>query len=171
MFTMTEAQRDEQFWRKVKRSSRCWEWMGPRTQLGYGLSRIDGKCVTAARRAWHLVNGPIADGLQVCHHCDNPPCVRPDHLFLGTAKDNMADRLRKGRRSVPQRMSAPKRRQIGVFGETHGRSKLSAIDVQEIRRWYATGQPSMSQLARIYEVNISSICRIIRGRLWGHLAA
>ena len=91
---------EERFWAKVKRADDlfgCWEWMGCRMPHGHGQMTIDDKRVLVHRFAWILHNGPIPDGLHVCHHCDNGWCVRPEHLFLGTHQDNMADRDRKGR--------------------------------------------------------------------------
>jgi hypothetical protein len=90
----------ERFWLKVRKGEGCWEWQGARLPHGYGhLSVPDRGHVNAHRIAWELTNGEIPDGLWVLHHCDNPPCVRPDHLFLGTAQDNVDDSIRKGRRS------------------------------------------------------------------------
>lgn len=75
----------------------CWEWQGPLYHDGRGQVQINGRRLIASRAAWEMVNGPIPPGMFACHHCDNPPCVRPDHLFLGTPKDNTEDMLRKGR--------------------------------------------------------------------------
>jgi hypothetical protein len=92
----------DRFWAKVLRSDGCWLWSACVDEHGYGSfvrlqedgsHRLEG----AHRVAWELTHGPIPDGLRVCHHCDTPPCVRPDHLFLGTQADNMADMQRKGR--------------------------------------------------------------------------
>lgn len=88
------------FWRRVDRAGgpdACWLWLGPKTPRGYGATSRLNKSVRAHRLSWELTNGPIPDGLIVCHRCDNPSCVRPSHLFLGTHADNMQDCSAKGR--------------------------------------------------------------------------
>lgn len=84
----------------------CWEWTGHCNDGGYGRVTRQTEDRLAHRYAWELENGPIPDGMFVCHHCDNPPCVRPDHLFLGTHTDNMRDAQRKGRRPTAEREAA-----------------------------------------------------------------
>jgi hypothetical protein len=85
------------FWPKVAKSDGCWEWMGSRKETGYGLFTLDSRTSSAHRFSYSLAFGSIPAGMEVCHHCDNPPCVRPDHMFLGTHSDNMRDRFAKGR--------------------------------------------------------------------------
>jgi hypothetical protein len=87
----------ERFWARVRKGPECWEFAGP-TRKGYGQLGVgSGRHISAHRISWELANGPIPDGMQVLHTCDNPPCVNPAHLFLGTHQDNMDDMVAKGR--------------------------------------------------------------------------
>jgi len=86
------------FWRFVNKTDECWLWQGAKVgQGGYGNFGVDKKHHLAHRVSYELANGPIPDGMWVLHRCDNPPCVNPDHLFLGTRSDNMKDAHQKGR--------------------------------------------------------------------------
>jgi HNH endonuclease len=86
----------------------CWEWSGARDRYGYGKLRRDTVYWKAHRLAWTLEHGPIPDGMYVCHHCDNPPCVNPAHLFLGTSRDNQLDRVAKGRHNQTAKTHCPR---------------------------------------------------------------
>ncbi|WP_374759851.1 HNH endonuclease signature motif containing protein [Iodobacter sp.] len=130
----------------------CWEWTGAKT-FGYGLiGSRDGVLLRAHRVAYELAYGPIPTGLFVCHHCDNPGCVRPSHLFLGTPADNMADKVIKGRL-------------VHMYGERNGRAKLSAADVILIR----ASDDSYPCIARRFGVTPSAVGLIKRRKLWKHL--
>lgn len=85
------------FWSRVEKTPTCWLWLGSRDQRGYGTMRFQGRNQRAHRIAYQLAVGPIPEGLLACHHCDNPSCVRPDHIFIGTMADNIRDCVNKGR--------------------------------------------------------------------------
>jgi hypothetical protein len=143
------------FWRHVTKTDGCWLWTGARRPTGYGaFNGPGGITVRAHRYAYELAYGAIADDAIVCHTCDNPPCVRPDHLFLGTVQDNVADRQAKGR--------SPK-------GEQHGIARLSAEDVTSIRTLYASGRYLQRELAEMYATTQGRISIIVRGKQWRHL--
>jgi len=92
----------DMFWDQVRGSGDCWVWTGHRTPNGYG--QVTGYSFTetyAHRLSWTMANGPIPGGMWVLHHCDNPPCINPDHLYIGTAADNAQDRERRGRGNHP----------------------------------------------------------------------
>lgn len=115
----------------------------------------------AHRYSWELHYSPIPRGMLVCHQCDNPPCVRPDHLFLGTPKDNTADMIAKGRHS--KGYSAP-----GLFGEKNHLARLTAIDVLNIRSQFRNGA-SQSQLAQEFSVGITTVHNIVHRYTWRHI--
>lgn len=132
----------------------CWEAVGTRLGTGYIQLSSGGRRDLAHRMAWAEANGPIPPGMLVCHRCDNPPCCRPDHLFLGTPADNMADMVAKGRG----------RAQFGR-GEEHPSAKLNADLVREIRGRLANGETQQS-IADAYGVTLTAISAIALGRNW-----
>jgi hypothetical protein len=97
---------EERFWLRVDKSGECWIWTGPRHVRGYGHVRYNGKASRAHRVAWAIANGPVPKGMAVCHRCDNPPCVRPEHLWVGTQAENLADMRAKGRMANRPKVAA-----------------------------------------------------------------
>jgi hypothetical protein len=146
------------FWRHVEPepNSGCWLWTASLGSTGYGQAfngwpKSHGRRVTGAHRvAWELTHGEIPAGLGVLHRCDVPLCVNPQHLFLGTSADNLRD------------MRAKKR---DARGEKHGRVKLTAAAVADIRRSAASGS-TYDALAEQYEVVHNTISQICRGLTW-----
>ena len=149
------------FWEKVRpcvqSGDECWEWDGATAGDGYGSFWVDGRTVPAHRFAWELEHGAIPDGLFVCHHCDNPRCVRHHHLFLGTFQDNMDDMNAKGRNNGG-----------GPLGEANGFAKLTAAQIPEIRRRYAAGE-SGPDLAREFGISQGTISLVALRKRWGHV--
>lgn len=97
----------DRFWSKVEKSDGCWTWMAALHESGYGIIGLGGRGAgvdRAHRVSWRMHFGEIPKGMFVCHRCDNPKCVRPEHLFLGTAKDNSDDKWKKGRATPPPRL-------------------------------------------------------------------
>ncbi len=158
------------FWGRVDKSGECWIWTGPCQGKGYGQAPVPGgRSKRAHRVAWELVHGPIPDGISVLHHCDNPPCVRPKHLFLGTAADNNADMMAKGRQRpgithAGNRGWSTRNRQR-VIGAGNPAAKLAPEQVETIRARRLSGEP-LSRLAVEFGVSETTISRIALGRSW-----
>lgn len=132
----------------VVADSGCWEFTGHRDENGYGRIQFDGRSAHAHRVAWILRYDVPAPGLHVLHHCDNPPCCNPRHLYVGTNDDNVADRVRRGRSA----------RQLG---ERHGRAKLSDQDVADLRA-LADGGVHYVELAQRFGISPSHASQIAR---------
>jgi hypothetical protein len=145
---------EQRFWARVVKTEGCWTWTGkPRITFGYGELYVGNGKASAHRYSWLLHNGPIPPGLHVLHRCDNPRCVNPTHLFLGTPADNSADMVSKDRQAR---------------GERSGNAKLTADQAREIWRRRSTGEPLRS-IAADYGVSPDLVCKIARGKLWKHL--
>lgn len=152
---------EERFWAKVEPTDDgCWLWTGSRFPAGYGRLRSLAERY-AHRCAWMIFNGPIPDGLHVLHHCDNPPCVRPDHLWLGTPLDNMRDRDAKGR----GRHDGPIK---PLRGSENGNARLNETSVLEIIRLAEAGVKH-TEIARSFGVHPTTVDLIAAGRRWAHL--
>jgi len=143
---------NERFWKYVEKNDGCWNWIGDLDKKGYGRINSggnNGKILFAHRASWMIHFGE--PDKHVCHHCDNPRCVRPDHLFLGTDKDNMADMSRKGRGPGPH-----------FLGEDHPMAKLTNRQVEEIKealKSYKKGDRTIRTLAKKYGVHYQTIWR------------
>ena len=147
---------EDRFWSKVRKSENCWEWTACVNQQGYG--QFNGKprwstCMLAHRVAWCITNGPIPEGIHILHRCDNPLCVRPDHLFLGDQADNMRDMAAKGR----HRGMTGKRHPYDYRGQ-----KLTREKAEQIRE--AKGKHAA--IARKFGVSPSMVSRIKHGICW-----
>ena len=140
---------DNQFWQMVDTTGDCWLWMGAVKPNGYGIVKrraIRPSPIGAHVHAWTLTNGPVPDGHLVLHHCDNRRCVRPDHLHVGTMRDNARDRAERN-------TSHPNAR------------RLTADQCAEIRRRWAAGARQVD-LAAEYTVSQVTVSRIVRGDHW-----
>lgn len=148
----------ERFWDKVDTSGDCWLWTANRLRgrdgtKRYGLiggSRRGGGTFYAHRVSWEIHNGPIPEGANVCHHCDSPACVKPDHLFLGSQKQNVQDMDRKGRRGS-----------VGPQAGTTG--KLSKKEVLSLMDMYSQGY-KQDQLAKVFGVSRATVSNYLTGR-------
>ncbi len=149
----------DSFWARVHKTDKCWVWTAYRKPLGYGYlhlprNRGTGMSVLASRVSWLLANGPIPEVTpHVLHSCDNPPCVRPDHLFLGTDSLNHRDMLNKGRESRGEMRNI----------------KLTELDALEIRRLYATRTFLQRELATRFGVSRAMVAHVVHRREWTHI--
>lgn len=152
---------EQRFWARVTKTDSCWNFAVTKG-LKYGQIWFDGRFVLAHRLSYELYVGPIQEGLLVCHRCDNPTCVRPNHLFLGTYQDNRDDCMRKDRYARGTGMHA---RRNTARGERAGNSKLTAEQVARARDLISNGD-SNKDVARALGVHRSTIERIANGSTW-----
>jgi hypothetical protein len=143
-------------------NSGCFLWLGfvneAKPNYPQAMAVHNGRPIPAARRSWLLHHGPIGDGLCVCHTCDNPMCVNPDHLFLGTRRDNTQDMIRKGRQRAPG--DTPR-------GEAHPRAKLNEDLVRKIR---ALAGRSAPQIAEDLGISVHNVRNVLRRTVWEHVS-
>jgi hypothetical protein len=144
------------FWSKVSQQGfdKCWPWTGSKNEHGYGGVRINDSMYKAPRIAWYLTYKRDPAPYEILHKCDNPACVNPHHLFLGTHKHNGEDMKLKGR---------------STFGEKDAMAKLTATQVLEIRAKYIPNVVSLSMLAREYGMSVRGIHCIVRRERWTHI--
>lgn len=146
----------DRFWPKVQKTDGCWIWTAAVDHHGYGNigagRRSEGK-IKAHRAAWLLAGGEDPGDRDLCHRCDNPRCVRPDHLFIGSRLDNMRDCVAKGRASR---------------GSRNGHARLSEAAITEARRLLSQGV-SRKELAAKFGVSHSGMCYALRGDTWKHM--
>lgn len=146
---------EKRFWVKADKSGDCWEWTGTKMKSGYGRLAV-ARCVMhlAHRVAWELANRrAVPENLRVLHECDNPSCVNPDHLFVGTAKDNTQDMLRKMRHA---------------HGERHGQATLTAEIVLEARRLFVDGM-TVAAIGRKLGLRHGTVSKVVHRQRWVHI--
>ena len=141
------------FMAKVEKTDDCWNWTASKDRKGYGQIMVDYVPMGAHRASWLLHRGDLPPGMMVCHDCDNPGCVNPEHLFLGTAAANSADMVRKGR---------------STRGIKSANAKLNPDKVREIRRMCRAGM-SQYEAGRVMGVSRSAIAHIMQGSRWSHV--
>ncbi len=147
----------ERFWMKVNKDGpapahrpdlgSCWEWQGYRTANGYGRFGVNHAPDYAHRVMWGMAHGPVPNDVQVLHHCDNRACVRPSHLFLGTAQDNVSDMVAKGRNYKG--------------GASNPHTLIPASVVRSLRELHATGTYSYAALGRMFNISATHVRRIV----------
>lgn len=167
----------ERFWSYVDQEpGGCWRWTRSIMSTGYGQFTAKRKNYAVHRLSYMLAHGDIPHGLLVCHHCDNKACVRPDHLFLGTCKDNIRDAVRKGRTfkaigDLSGMRTHPERHPTRLYpdrmcGENAHRAKLTWDQVNQIRSTWEARKPKLTDLAKEYNVSPTTIGKIVHNETW-----
>lgn len=190
----------ERFFAKIGRGKTeddCWTWNAATTEFGYGLMNAQGRQQRAHRISYKIHVGDIPEGLQICHHCDNPPCTNPKHLFMGTQDDNMKDASRKGRSAFGDRNGARKYIERMPRGDLHysktdphlvnrgdnhyskraapgkmireGCCKIGEKEVVEIRRICANKEMTQRAVGKLFNISEASVSMIVHRITWGHI--
>lgn len=153
---MENSERVIRFWSRVsKQKSGCWVWIGATNGPGYGKFYDGTKVEMAHRFSFILAHGSIDPGQFICHRCDNPPCVNPEHLFVGSQSDNLRDAYSKGRMAICKLNASGRGNQI----------KLTIYDVREIRLRHRRGETQTS-IAEDFEINQTMVSAIVRNKSW-----
>ena len=147
----------KRFWEKVDKSGDCWVWTGRLRPDGYARVGYKGGRCLVHRLSWILHYGEIQDGMDVLHTCDNPPCVNPNHLFLGTHLENMQDRDSKGRGKIPR-----------ISGSRHWNSSLHEGDVRVIRDLHANGC-MQKHICEFLGIASGVVSEIVNRKAWKHV--
>jgi hypothetical protein len=153
----------DRFWLKVEKTSHCWEWTGYLNPRGYGNFNCSAgrpsKTILSHRFSWIVTNGPIPIGLGVLHRCDNPKCVNPSHLFLGTQKDNSLDMVQKGRHPLNKMGYLPTGKDHHHYQKGH---KITREQAYQIRAM----QAPQKEIAALFGVDQSLVSMIRAGKIW-----
>lgn len=147
-YAVKKITKEEFFWLNIKKTDTCWIWEGNKNKDGYGRINFNSKHQLAHRYAYELLVGCIPENKLICHHCDNPPCCNPEHLFLGTDRQNTDDKLLKKRHKNGQ--------------------KLSITSVKEIKKLLNNGL-TQKKIGEIYGVTRSAISNIAYGQSWSNI--
>lgn len=155
---------DVRYWPRIKETPNgCHEWQGAKSNFGYGRVVYDGEVVSTHRLAYQLAYGPVPEGLFILHQCDNPPCCRPDHLFLGTGYDNVQDMKKKGRMRHGVAPIEMRR------GEMSSKAKLTNAKVVEMRKRYAIGGITLKEISSEFGISQATASLAINRKTWGHV--
>lgn len=158
--------RVQRFWSKVNKTDSCWLWTGERTKFGHGRFLYNSVRVNAHRFAYETFVGPIPDGLLVCHKCDVPNCVNPDHLFVGTQKDNIQDCVKKGRWT--QAKLKAQHPEWCARGEQAGNSTLKTEQALTALSMLRCGM-TLKVVGEIFGITQATASQIRGGKTWRHI--
>ena len=181
-YVRNRKQAETDFWAKVQKSDGCWIWKGSCIDCGYGVFGWKNKSLRAHRLAYYFKYGAIPRSKLVLHKCDNPPCVRPTHLWLGSCRDNILDAIGKGRWNPPRgrrwerthlkflargdRHGSRVHPESVPRGERHWNAKLTLSIIRKIRSLYKTGRHSHRTLAIEFGISVSHVGKILKYGSW-----